>query len=207
MKTSKSDASKKVLSLLLVDDDRLILSTMATGLVRAGYQVFTAESVDEAEEWLAINPTPDLAIVDINMPGRCGLELSKRLSELDRIPYIMLTASSEPEVIASANALGAMGYLVKPIEIFQIVPMIETAVARAQELKTLKLTQNQLQTALDADRSVSIAIGIVMDQYQINYNDASTLLRNAARSRQVKLIDLASNIINSRENLNLGNDA
>lgn len=193
-------------SILLVDDDRLILATMATGLLHAGYEVNTTESVDEAETWLANNPRPDIAIIDVNMPKRTGLELPARLNQLDHIPFIFLTARSESEINLQANALGAMAYLVKPIDSAQLIPAIETALSRAKDFKQMKSQQQQLQTALDGDRSVSIAIGIIMDQYRINYDEANAMLRNSARSKRLKLIDLATNIINSRENLNLENN-
>lgn len=192
-------------SVLLVDDDRLILATMATGLLHAGYRVNTTESVDEAETWLANHPRPDIAIIDINMPDRSGFELPARLKQLDDIPFIFLTARSESEANTLANNLGAMAYLVKPIDSAQLIPAIETALSRAQDLKQMKSQQQQLQTALDGDRSVSIAIGIIMDQYRINYEEANTLLRQSARSKRIKLLDLATSIIHSRENLNLEN--
>lgn len=193
-------------SILLVDDDRLILATMATGLVQAGYTVNTTESVDEAEAWLESHPRPDIAIIDINMPNRSGLELPTRLNQLDYIPFIFLTARSEPEINIQANALGAMAYLVKPIDSQQLIPAIQTALSRARDFKAMKAQQQQLQTALDGDRSVSIAIGIIMDQNRIGYDDANAMLRNSARSKRLKLVDLATSIINSRETLNLENN-
>lgn len=203
---SKEPSPSDKASILLVDDDRLILATMAAGLVHAGYSVNTTESVDEAETWLENNPRPDIAIIDINMPERSGLELPERLNKLDHIPFIFLTARSEPDINIQANALGAMAYLVKPIDSQQLIPAIQTALSRAQDFKLMKSQQQQLQTALDGDRSVSIAIGIIMDQYRINYDDANAMLRNNARSKRLKLIDLAISIINSRENLNLENN-
>jgi len=205
--STKEQALRSKASILLVDDDRLILATMATGLMQAGYAVNTTESVDEAEAWLENNPRPDIAIIDINMPERSGLELPARLNQLDHIPFIFLTARSEPEVNIQANALGAMAYLVKPIDSQQLIPAIQTALCRAQDFKHMKSQQQQLQTALDGDRSVSIAIGIIMDQYRISYDDANAMLRNSARSKRLKLIDLATSIINSRENLNLENNS
>ncbi|MEZ0232627.1 MAG: ANTAR domain-containing response regulator [Methylophilaceae bacterium] len=204
--SSKEPSPSDKASILLVDDDRLILATMAAGLVHAGYAVDTTESVDEAEAWLENNPRPDIAIIDINMPERSGLELPERLNQLDHIPFIFLTARSEPDINIQANALGAMAYLVKPIDSQQLIPAIQTALSRAQDFKHMKSQQQQLQTALDGDRSVSIAIGIIMDQYRINYDDANAMLRNNARSKRLKLIDLAISIINSRENLNLENN-
>jgi two-component system, response regulator PdtaR len=194
-------------SILLVDDDRLILATMSTGLMQAGYEVNTAESVDDAEAWLASHPRPDIAIIDINMPNRTGLELPPSLDKLDYIPFIFLTARSEPEVNAQANSLGAMAYLVKPIDSAQLIPAIQTALSRAQDVKQMKIQQQQLQSALDGDRSVSVAIGIIMDQYRISYEEANSMLRNNARNKRIKLVDLATSIIHSRESLNLENDS
>ena len=205
--SSKEPSPSDKASILLVDDDRLILATMAAGLVHAGYAVNTTESVDEAEAWLENNPRPDIAIIDINMPERSGLELPERLNQLDHIPFIFLTARSEPDINIQANALGAMAYLVKPIDSQQLIPAIQTALSRAQDFKLMKSQQQQLQTALDGDRSVSIAIGIIMDQYRINYDDANAMLRKSARSQRLKLVDLATSIINSRETLNLENNA
>ncbi|WP_124552700.1 ANTAR domain-containing response regulator [Methylophilus methylotrophus] len=206
MSSEKSLQQNKA-SILLVDDDRLILATMATGLMQAGYEVNTTESVDEAEAWLESNPRPDIAIIDINMPNRSGLELPASLDKLDYIPFIFLTARSEPEVNAEANTLGAMAYLVKPIDSAQLIPAIQTALSRAQDVKKMKSQQQQLQTALDGDRSVSVAIGIIMDQYRISYEEANSMLRNNARSKRIKLVDFATSIIHSRESLNLENDS
>src|SRR3989338_11385464 len=100
--------------ILLVDDDRLVLSTLSRGLAGAGYSVSTAESVDDAEAILASGERPDLAILDVSMPGRSGLELAERLRSFDHIPFMLLTAYSDHEIVDRAAACGALGYLGKP---------------------------------------------------------------------------------------------
>lgn len=119
-------------SLLLVDDDRLILSTTAQGLAVAGYKVGTVQSVDEAEKWLDENDYPDLVILDIYMPNRDGIELTPRLQAENNIPFIFLTAYTVDDVVAKANSLGAMSYLVKPVNINQLITSIESAISRAE---------------------------------------------------------------------------
>lgn len=190
--------------LLLVEDDRLIISTLTSGLARACYHVSSAESVDEAEAWLENNERPDLVILDVRMPGRNGLELTKRLEELHHIPFILLTAHSEQVIIKQATKSGAMGYMVKPVDITQLIPAIETALSRAHEFQGLRGEKQQLQTALDSDRSICVAVGIIMDQRGIGRIDAMELLRKTARSQHIKLVDLAMRIVSSREILNLG---
>ncbi len=190
-------------SLFLVDDDRLILTTLANELTRAGYKVNSAESVSEAEQWLDSNQRPDLVILDVNMPNRSGLELTKRLKELQHIPFILLTAHSEQDIIIQATESGAIGYLVKPVDISQLIPAIETALSRSRDIQVLREDKEQLQTALDADRSVSVAVGIIMDQRGISRDDALNQLRITARSSHVSLMNLATNIVKARETLNL----
>ncbi|MBI2744080.1 MAG: response regulator [Burkholderiales bacterium] len=181
--------------LLLVDDDRLVLSTLSMGLQQAGYRVSTAESAEEAEVLLAGGLRPDLAIVDIRMSGQDGLYLARRLRELDHIPFVMLSAYSEEHMIGQASQLGALGYLVKPLDTSQLLPAIEAALARANELQGLRETRTQLQAALDAERDISVAVGITMAQRHLARQDAFELLRKLARTQRRKLAELAAEII------------
>jgi len=192
-------------NILLVDDDRLVLATLARGLAGAGYTVSTAESADEAETILACGKRPDLAILDVCMPGRTGLELAEQLRAYGYIPFMLLTAYSDHEIVEQAATSGALGYLVKPIDTPQLLPAIEAALARALELRSLRTTGQQLQNALDSDREVSIAIGITMVQYRLDRKAAFEMLRKAARSQRRKLAELAMDVISASETLNLGN--
>lgn len=189
--------------LLLVDDDRLVLTTLASGLTQAGYRVNTAESAEEAEAWLAGGERPDLAILDVRMPGQGGLYLAQRLRELDHIPFMMLSAFNDPDLVQQATQIGALGYAVKPLQVPQLIPAIEAALARSQELKALLETRQQLQTALSQERDINMATGITMMQHRLLRKAAFELLRTTARSRRIKLADLAAEMIQSAEKLNL----
>lgn len=186
------------LHLLLVDDDRLVLATLGMGLQHAGYRVDTAESSEEAEVLLAGGMRPDLAIVDIRMSGQDGLYLARRLRELDHIPFIMLSAYSEQHMIGQASQLGALGYLVKPLDISQLLPAIQAALSRADELQELRETRAQLQGALDAERDINVAVGITMAQQRLPRQEAFELLRKAARTQRRKLAELATEIIRGK---------
>jgi AmiR/NasT family two-component response regulator len=187
--------------LLLVDDDRLVLMTTANSLIQAGYTVVTAESEEEAEAWLAGGDRPDLAILDIRMPGQGGLHLALRLYELDHIPFMMLSAYSEPQMVAQASRIGALAYVVKPLKIEQLLPSIEAALARANELHALRQTRLQLQQALDAERNISVATGILMMEYRVKRSDAFALMRDNARKQRRKLSEVAEAIVSARDTL------
>ena len=184
--------------LLLVDDDRLVLTMLGSGLQEAGYEVSTVESVEEAEMLLSSGMRPDLAIVDIRMSGHDGLYLARRLRELDHIPFLMLSAYSEPGMIEQASEYGALGYLVKPLDTPQLVPAIEAALSRANELQELRETRSQLQAALDAERDINVAIGITMVQQQLPRQQAFEQLRKTARSQRRKLAELAAELIRGK---------
>lgn len=201
MNTNSTEFSKHYI--LLVDDDRLVLAMLAQGLTSAGYVVGTAESVDDAEALLANGKRPDLIVLDVMMPGQNGLVLAERLRSFDYVPFILLSAYSDREIVEQATSLGALGYLVKPVDIPQLIPAIEAALTRAQELQSLRTTKNQLQNALDSERAISIAIGITMMQYRLGRNAAFELLRKSARNQNRKLAGLAEEIITANETLML----
>lgn len=187
--------------LLLVDDDRLILTTVASGLRAAGYRVSTAESVDDAEALLTSGVRPDLVILDMHMPGRDGLALAQRLRNLEHIPFLVLSAYSDAATVERATQLGALGYMVKPLSISQIRPTIEAALQRAHELGALRQTQLQLQAALDGDRDINLATGITMMQYRLQRGTAFELLRSAARAQRRRLTHVAAEVIQNCETL------
>jgi response regulator NasT len=190
--------------LLLVDDNRLILATLTRALTLAGYQISTAESADEAEDWLACgHQQPQLVILDVQMPGQSGLTLAQRLRELDHIPFMMLSAYSDEATVAQATRHGALSYAVKPIDPAQLIPVIEAALARANELQELRTTRLQLQTALDNERDINVAVGITMMQHRLTRNAAFDLLRQGARKQRCKLIELAQRIITATETISL----
>lgn len=184
--------------LLVVEDDRLVLATLLEGLTHAGYGVTGAESAEEAEAWLASGTLrPDLAILDVRMPGQGGLYLAQRLRDLDHIPFMMLSAYSDPATVEQAAALGALGYVVKPVDTVQLIPAVQAALARADELGELRAVREQLQSALDAERDISIAVGLTMAQRGLARRDAFELIRQSARSQRRKLAEMAAQLVQS----------
>ncbi|WP_367846856.1 ANTAR domain-containing response regulator [Rhodoferax sp. WC2427] len=192
-------ANKETPHILLVDDDRLVLATLAASLARAGYAVSTAKSSVEAEEMLACGRRPNLVILDVRMPGQSGLFLAERLRELDHIPFLMLSAYSDERIVQLAIAQGALAFLVKPIDEAQLLPAIEAALARADELNKLRTTHKQLQDALDSERSINVAVGVTMMQYRLERGTAFEQLRRAARSRSMRLVDIAAEVVRGCE--------
>ncbi|MBL8491281.1 MAG: response regulator [Rhodocyclaceae bacterium] len=187
----------------MVDDDRLVLSSLVLGLQDAGFRTFAAETVAEAEELLASGIQPRLAILDMRLREGSGLQIAERLKELDHVPFMFLSAYRDDELVETATRLGALGYLVKPIDVAQLVPAVRAALARADEIRELRDNRRNLQQALDGDREISIAIGIAMVQHKLGRAEAFELLRRSARNQRRKLAELAKEVVAAQQALNL----
>lgn len=183
---------------LVVDDDRLVLATLAKGLRHWGYEVAEASSGETALK-LALETNPDVVLLDVNMPRISGLEVAKSLRAQTMIPFIFLTAYGDADIVKQATEHGAMGYLVKPVDISQIVPAIEAALARGKELGQLRETEMQLSTALANSRETSIAVGILMEREHLDRHSAFDVLRDYARSQRRKIKDVAEELIRAIE--------
>ena len=115
-------------TILVVDDNRLVLATLTDGLTQAGYRVVDADNGDDAI-LLAREHRPDLALLDIRMEGKSGFDVAQYLRTQLRMPFMFLSAFSDEETVSQVEALGAIAYLVKPLDIRRIVPAIEAAFA------------------------------------------------------------------------------
>lgn len=175
--------------LLVADDNRVVLFTLAEGLREAGFEVIEARDGARALE-LCLVEAPDLALLDIRMPGLDGLELARRLRAETSVPFLFLSAYDDEIIVQEAVKLGALGYLVKPLDVPRLVPMLRAALARAAEV-------DGLRAALDSNRHIGTAIGIAMRTWNLDQRAAFERLRKYARDRSEKLVDVARAVVES----------
>ena len=186
--------------LLVVDDDALARATLARGLQMLGYRVEAAAEARTAVALCEAGPF-DLALVDIRMPGVSGIELARELRERFGLAFIFLSAFSDPDTLREANDSGALGYLVKPLELSQIVPATETAIAWARGEREQREREGHLHTALTTSRETSIAVGILMAREGLDRTTAFELLRRRARDQRRKLHQVAVEVVQASEQL------
>lgn len=133
-------------AILVVDDDPRILRLVRVNLERAGFNVTTATGGAAALEELAAAP-PDLAVLDVTMPGIDGFTLTQRIREISNLPVIMLTAMSEQSQKVHGLEIGADDYLTKPFDPDELLARIRALLRRAQSAGPLE--ENNLITAGD----------------------------------------------------------
>jgi AmiR/NasT family two-component response regulator len=187
--------------ILVVDDDRLVLAALCEGLRSAGYRVTGTASSHDALS-IAGRDAPDLALLDVRMPGMDGIELGRKLREQGEVPFLYLSAYGDQDFVGQAAEAGALGYLVKPLDIQQIVPSIEAALARENDIKNLRESEAQLNIALAGSREISMVVGLLMQRDRIDRTQAFELLRSSARSKRRPIAELAKELLNAAENLN-----
>jgi len=187
--------------LLVADDDGLVLATLTTGLQEHGYEVVAAASGEEAVE-LCKQQQPDLAILDMRMPGMSGIEAARIIFSECHVPFMFLSAFDDEKIVDEAVNEGALGYLVKPVDVRKIVPSIEAALRRATEIDDLKHKEMHLSHALSSGRETSVAIGLLMTHGRLNAEQAEQALRDYARNQRRKMSEIASEIITATEAIN-----
>src|SRR6476620_9508740 len=127
---------------------------LAEMLERAGFEV-CAQARDGIEAVdLAASERPDLAVLDVKMPRLDGIEAARRILEERPIPVVMLTAFDQRELVGRAAEVGVYGYLVKPFREQDVVPAIELAKARHQELAAVRAEADSLAEALVARKGI-----------------------------------------------------
>ena len=186
--------------ILVVDDDRLVLATLTHGLTQAGYAVIDADNGDDAI-LLAREHRPQLALLDIRMEGKSGFDVAAYLREYCQMPFMFLSAFSDEATLAQVKALGAVAYLVKPLDIRQIVPAVEAAFAN------LNARPQGAAASEDALASpVAMAVGVLMHRYSLARGPALERLRRLAQAENRPLADQAERLLQAVELLSMPAD-
>jgi len=187
--------------ILVVDDDRLVLATLTHGLSQAGYDILDADNGDDAI-LLARQHRPDLALLDIRMEGKSGFDVAEYLRDYCQMPFMFLSAFSDDATVNQVKALGAVAYLVKPLDVSQIVPAVEAAfsqIARAA-VRTEALPPSDAPAGPDAlTQPIPIAVGVLMHRYSLSRTVAYERLQRQALAEGRPLHEHAERLLQAVE--------
>jgi len=186
--------------ILVIDNDGPLVAELSDGLRAAGYRVTEAAGGEDALG-IAAREAPDLAVLDVRKSDARGITLGGRLREVAGVPFLCLSEYADRELVRHAAEEGALGYLVKPLDIQQIVPSIEAALTRGSEISKLRRSEEQLTTALAGSREISMAVGLLMMRDHIKREQAFELLRSNARAQRRPVAEVATDLLDSAEKL------
>ncbi|MGH9151994.1 MAG: ANTAR domain-containing response regulator [Acidimicrobiales bacterium] len=170
---------------VIAEDEAVIRLDLKEILEEEGYEVVGETGRgDEAVE-LVRRHGPDLAILDIRMPGMDGLAAAREIAGERRAAVLILTAFSQRNLIEEARDAGALAYLVKPFQTSELIPAIEVALGRFHELRALENENRSLEDQLETRRVVDRAKGMLMDRHGMREGDAFRFIQQTAmRERQ-----------------------
>lgn len=172
---------RRGLGVLIAEDETLIRLELRALLEDQGL-VVCGEARDGLEAVaLARELAPDVALIDIGMPGLDGIEACRRIYAERPIPIVMLTAYGQDELVQRAAEAGVFGYLVKPFREQDLLPAIRTARARHEELAALREEAESLAEALAARKAIERAKGLLMTKENLSEQEAFQRLRKASQ--------------------------
>jgi two-component system, response regulator PdtaR len=169
------------MKILIAEDETIIRLDLRGLLERAGHEVVAEARDGEEAVTLAQEHEPDLAIMDVKMPKLDGIEAAKRILEARPLPIVLLTAFDQSELVARAGDAGIFSYLVKPFREQDVLPAIELARVRHEELSAVRSEADTLSQALADRKVIERAKGLLMEKEKLNEADAFARLRKASQ--------------------------
>jgi len=180
---------------LVAEDEALIRLDLAEMLKEEGYEVI-GQAIDghEAVE-MAEQLKPDLVIMDVKMPGRDGIDAASEIAQKRIAPIVILTAFSQRDLVERARDAGAMAYLVKPFSINDLIPAIEVAVSRFNEIAELEREVATLADRLETRKLVERAKGLLQTKQGMTEPEAFKWIQRAAMDRRTTMKRVAEVVL------------
>lgn len=180
---------------VIAEDEAIIRLDLKETLEEEGYTVIGETGRGDQALDLVRSLRPDLAILDVKMPGMDGLEVAKVIGDERICGVLVLTAFSQREIIEQARDAGALAYLVKPYQKSDLIPAIEVAIGRFRELQALTGHVDALGEQLEARKLIDRAKGRLIDEHGMKEQDAFSFIQRTAMKERSKMREVAERII------------
>jgi response regulator NasT len=186
---------KTKLRILIADDEPIIRLDLRKMLEEIGYECVAETGDGQKAVEAARNLTPDLVILDIMMPTMDGIDAARIIDQEKIAPVILLSAYSQVDLVSRAKEAGVFSYLVKPFKMADLVPAIEIALSRWQEMLELEKEARDSEDKLETRKAVDRAKGILMDQYGLKEQEAFRRIQVQSMNTRKSMREIAEAII------------
>lgn len=180
---------------VIAEDEAIIRLDLRETLEEEGYEVVGEAGRGDQALKLIRELQPDLAILDVKMPGMDGLEVARQLGDERICGVLVLTAFSQREIIEQARDAGALAFLVKPYQKSDLIPAMEMAIARFRELQALSEQNDVLEEKLESRKIIDRAKGRLIDEFAMKEQEAFAFIQQTAMTERSRMRDVAEKIL------------
>ncbi|OZG50004.1 response regulator receiver and ANTAR domain-containing protein [Bombiscardovia coagulans] len=182
-------------TVVVAEDEALIRLDTVEALEDAGYEVVgQAASGQEAVD-LTREYKPDVVIMDVKMPGKDGIEAATEIGQENLAPVVMLTAFSQQGLVEKAADAGALAYVVKPFAPEKLLPAIEVAISRFEQINALKDEVTDMKARFEARKRVDRAKGLLMENMGLTESEAFRWIQKTSMDRRLTMQEVADAVI------------
>jgi AmiR/NasT family two-component response regulator len=185
---------QEALRVVVAEDEALIRMDVVATLQEAGYEVVGEAADGEEAVRLAVELMPDLMIMDIKMPKLDGISAAEKISE-HKIPVVLLTAFSQADLVKRAADAGAMAYVTKPFKPSDLLPAIQIALSRAEELFALETEIADLSERLETRKLMDRAKGLLQSKMKLSEPEAFRWIQKASMDRRLSMSQVAKAVL------------
>lgn len=180
---------------VIAEDEAIVRLDLKETLEEEGYEVVGESGRGDEAVRLVRELNPDLAILDIKMPGLDGLSAAREITGEQRAAVLILTAFSQRNLIEEARDAGVLAYLVKPFQRSELIPAIEVALGRFSEMRALRAEVDGLEEQLETRRVLDRAKGILMDECGMKEGDAFSFIQRSAMQQRLRMKAVAEQVV------------
>jgi response regulator NasT len=182
------------LRVVVVEDEGLIRMDVVATLQEAGYEVVGEGADGEEAIKLATELEPDLVVMDIKMPKLDGISAAEKIAEL-KIPVVLLTAFSQSDLVARAAEAGAMAFVTKPFKPSDLLPAIQIALSRHEELVSLEAEIADLSDRLETRKLMDRAKGLLQSKMKLSEPESFRWIQKASMDRRLSMAQVAKAVL------------
>lgn len=180
---------------VVAEDETLIRLDLVEVLTGAGYRVVAEAGDGRAAVEAVREHRPDIVVMDVKMPVMDGIAAAGEIAGERLAPVVMLTAFSQRELVERARTAGAMAYVVKPFTEADLVPAIELAVARFDELRSLEAEVRDLGDRLETRKIVDRAKAVLQERMRLTEAESFRWIQKTSMDRRLTMREVAQAVI------------
>jgi response regulator NasT len=184
---------------VIAEDEALIRLDLKEMLEEEGFEVVAEAGDGETAVALVKEHRPDLVVLDVKMPRLDGISAAEQIAAARIAPVVMLTAFSQKELVERARAAGAMAYLVKPFGKADLLPAVELAMSRYDELTSLEREVVDLRDRLETRKLVDRAKGVLQKRLGLDEAGAYRWVQRTSMDRRLTMRQVAELVLSDSE--------